>query len=182
MSGLAGAVVWAVVPFAPEAPFRLYAGRERDPVTVDDAATLIDAAKKGGDQQFTYLVAGKVRPVLVISDANHAEMGEYIALRLARFSKFDEDEQQRIRDQKHPALFHLQPDRFPGLPEENAVILAGLVRLHRSAVGTDTLGRLDAEELAVVHQRFARFHDFDLRALVVERIHELAALQQSRKP
>ena len=46
MNGLAGAVVWAVVPFVPEAPFRLYGGRDRDPVEVEDPGKLIAAARK----------------------------------------------------------------------------------------------------------------------------------------
>jgi hypothetical protein len=35
VSDLAGAVVWAVLPFVPEAPFRLYAGEGHPPVEVD---------------------------------------------------------------------------------------------------------------------------------------------------
>ena len=68
MTDLAGAVVWAVVPFVPEAPFRLYAGEAHTPVEVADAGKLITAARKGSDSEFTFLVPGKSRPVLVVSD------------------------------------------------------------------------------------------------------------------
>lgn len=181
MSGVGGAVVWAVVPYTPQAPFRIYGGPDREPFTVDGPRQLISAAKKGGDQEMTYLVTGKVRPVLILSDAHDSDLGEYLALRLARFSKLTVPEQERIRAQKHPTLFHLRPAEFAGLSEENAAMIAGLVRLHRSAVDTQALGRLDANELGVVHQRFAAFHRFDLRALVLEKLQELKAKQEQRQ-
>ena len=68
MKDLAGAVVWAVVPFVPEAPVRLYAGEAHAPMEVAEAAKLIAAARKGADSEFTFLVPGKARPVLIVSD------------------------------------------------------------------------------------------------------------------
>ena len=44
----AGSVRWAVVPFTPGPPFRLYAGSENDPIVVSDTATLINAAQPAG--------------------------------------------------------------------------------------------------------------------------------------
>lgn len=181
MNGLAGAVVWAVVPYAPAAPFRLYAGREHDPIELPTVDRLVAAARKGGDQQFTYLVPGKVRPVLILSDAHDEDLGEVLALRLARFAKLTPDEQQRVRDQRHPTLFHLRPQDFPGLPGENAAMVAGLVRLHRSAIDGQILGRLGEGEPAVVHERLARFHGLNLRGLVDERLRQLAAAQEGRR-
>jgi hypothetical protein len=180
VSGLVGTVVWAVVPFTPQAPFRLYAGPEREPFGVAGPETLIAAAKKGGDQQFTYLVPGKVRPVLVLSDAHDADLDEIIGLRLSRFTKLTTDEQQRVREQRHPTLFHLQPGNFPGLPEENAAMIAGLVRVHRSATSADVCGRLDDYELITVHERFIRFHGFNVRGLVEERLKQIAVVQQNK--
>jgi hypothetical protein len=179
VSELAGAVVWAVVPFAPEAPFRLYAGAGHEPIEMPAPDTLIAAASKGGDPQFTYLVPGKARPVLVISDAHDDDLGEYLALRLSRFTKLAADEQRSIREQQHPTLFHLHPQRF-ALPEENAAMIAGLVRVHRSAVQPHVCGRLDEYELTTVHERVIRFYGFNIRRFVEERLQELGRLQQSR--
>lgn len=179
---LAGAVAWAVVPFTPQAPFRIYAGTAQEPFEVGDAGRLIAAAKKGGDQQFTYLVPGKVRPILVLSDAHDEDLGEYLALRLSRFSKLTATEQQAVREQKHPTLLHLKPEKFRSLPEENAAMIAALVRVHRTAVDQQVCGRLDDYELTTVHERFIRFHGFDVRQLVEDRLKQLAALQRSRKP
>lgn len=165
MSGLAGAAVWAVVPFTPQAPFRLYAGTEQAPITVPDARTIIRATRKGGDTQFDYLVPATVRPVLVLTDAHDDDLGEYLALRLARFAKLTEQEQQRVRDGQHRSLFHLRPDRF-SLPEENAAMVAAPVRVHRTAVDLDACGRLDDYELRTLQERFILFHGFDMRGLL----------------
>lgn len=180
MNGLAGAVVWAVVPFAPQAPFRLYAGTEHAPIEADEPGKLVAAAKRGRDAQFSFIVPGKVRPVLVMSDTHEPDLGELLALRLVRFGKLEAAEQELIRAQRSPTHFYLRPDRFGGLPEENAAMIAGLVRVHTSAVDRAPLGRLDAQELAVVHQRFARHHGFDLRMLVREELQRLADLKRAR--
>ncbi len=180
MNGRAGAVVWAVVAFAPEAPFRLYAGQEHSPIGLPDPGNLIDAAKKGGDAQFTFLVPGKARPVLIVSDAHDADLGELLALRLVRFSKLDDAERDLVRRQDSPTHFHLKPDRFPDLPEENAAMVAGQIRVHRSAIHGAPLGRLDPQELAVVHQRLVRHHGLDLRMLVREELQRLAHLKRRR--
>jgi hypothetical protein len=181
VNGLAGAVVWAVVPFAPEAPFRLYAGVEHTPIRIDGPERLIRAAEKGGDPQLTFLVSGKVRPTLILSDEHDESLGEYIALRLARFSKLDPDEQQLVRNGQSPTHFYLERGNFPGLSEENAAMVGGLIRVHRSAVAATPLGRLDANALATLHERVVRFYGFDLRMLVTERLKDLAEQQRRRR-
>lgn len=176
MSGLAGAVVWAVVPFTPQAPFRLYAGTDHKPIEVSDAATIIRGVRKGGDPQFEYIVPGKARLVLILSDAHDGDLGEYLALRLARLSKLSPDEQERVRAHEHPTLLPIPPDRLAP-PEENAAMLAGLVRVHRTAIDPSPHGRLHEHELRTVHERFVRFHGFDIRALL-----QVAIEQARRKP
>jgi hypothetical protein len=176
---LAGSVVWGIVPFAPQAPFRLYV-EGNAPIEVPDPAKLVAAAKKGGDAEFTYLVSGKARPLLILSDAQDQSLGELLALRLARFSKFTDAEQEQIRTQKHDLLFHLDPTDFPHLPEENAAMVAGLVRVHRSAIASDPLGQLNPYALTTLHERVVTFYGFNLRMLVQRRLEDLAALQRQR--
>jgi hypothetical protein len=178
---LAGAVVWGVVPFAPRAPFRLYV-EDKAPIEVADAAKLVAAVEKGGDAEFTYMVPGKARPLLVLSDAQHDALGELLALRLARFSKLDPTDQERIRAHGHDLLFHLDPAAFPGLPEENAAMVAGLVRVHRSAIVPEPLGRLSPYELATLHERVVTFYGFNVRKLIERRLRDLAALQRQQAP
>jgi hypothetical protein len=177
VNGLAGAVVWAVVPFVPEAPFRLYAGSRRAPVELPRAEKLIAAARRGADSEFTFLVAGKARPVLVISDHTDPRQSELLALRLARISGLDAQEKDAIRGGADQGLYHLPPARFD-LPEENAVIIASLVRVHENAIDPNQCGRLERAELRDVHARVARHYGLDLHELVRDELRRLAAAQR----
>ena len=143
---LSGSVRWAVVPFAPAPPFRLYAGAGSEPIEVPDAGPLIKAAESGGDAELSYIVPGKARPVLLLNDPPAAQHREVTALRLMRLARLSPDEQQRVRAHEDELLFHLAPDRFD-LPEENAAMVSALVRLHVDAIGDGPpLGRLDDTE------------------------------------
>lgn len=177
MNGLAGAVVWAVVPFVPEAPFRLYAGARHAPVVVPKAERLIAAARRGADNEFTFLVPAKARPVLVISDRIDPRLHEVLALRLARMSGLDASEQETIRSGHEPALYPLPPERFD-LSEENAAIIATLVRVHESAINTPPAGRLEPAELREIHARVATHYGLDLHELVLRELRKLADAQR----
>jgi hypothetical protein len=179
VNGLAGAVVWAVVPFVPEAPFRLYAGEDHPPVDVTDVDKLIAAARKGSDSEFTFLVPGKARPVLVVSDRLDERLGELIALRLLRLGALTPNEREVVRSQDDPGLYHLDPKRFE-LREENAAIVAAIVRIHRTAIDPQPVGRLNQDQLRVVHERLANHYGFDLRQLVRGELERLAAAQRRR--
>jgi hypothetical protein len=173
VTGLAGAVVWAIVPFAPAAPFRLYAGREHAPIEVETPDRLIADARKGGDTEFTFLVPGKARPVLVVSDRRDPRVNELLALRLVRLSKLGDAEQEIVRRHGEPGLVHLDPRRFD-LPDENAAMIAAAVRVHESAIDGKPAGRLDENELRVVHERVARHYGLDLNMLVRSELRRLA--------
>jgi hypothetical protein len=177
---LAGSVRWAVVPFAPAPPFRLYAGRESEPIIVPQADMVIDAARKGGDAELSYIVPGKARPVLLLNDPPASHHREVTALRLVRLSRLSPDEQQRVRTQQDELLFHLVPERFD-LPEENAAMVTALVRLHVDAIGSaGSLGQLDDNEMRVLGERIIRFYGFDVRLLLERQIRELSTRRQAR--
>jgi hypothetical protein len=181
VSALAGSVVWGIVPFAPEPPFRIYAGEGRAPFAVESPQKLIDAARKGSDSEFPFIVPGKARPVLILSDRRDERLNELIALRLLRLSKLDEGEQALVRDHRDPALFHLEPASFPDLKEENAAMVTGLVRVHENAIDVrERLGRLDTDELRVVHERVARQYGLDLHRLVMGEIQRIGEAQRRR--
>jgi hypothetical protein len=177
VNGPAGAVVWAVVPFVPEAPFRLYAGEDHPPVEVPEVGKLIAPARKGSDSEFTFLVPGKARPLLVVSDRLDPRLGELIGLHLLRLSALSPKEREIVRSQDDPGLYHLDPGRFD-LPEENAAIVAALVRVHRSAVDLEPVGRLGRDELRVVHERLATYYGLDLRELVRGELERVAEAQR----
>jgi hypothetical protein len=180
-NGLAGSVRWAVVPYAPAPPFRLYAGTGSEPIAVPEADTLIDAARRGGDAELSYVVPGKARPVLLLNNPPDSHHREVTALRLLRLGRLTPDEQRRVRNNEDELLVPLAPERFD-LPEESAAMVTALVRLHVEALGSaPPLGRLDEGEMRSVGESVIRFYGFDTRALVERRIRELAARRRARE-
>lgn len=178
---LAGSVRWAVVPYAPRPPFRLYAGEKHPPLVVEQAETIIASARQaGGEAELTYLVPAKTRPVLILSDTPSSDDGEVAALRLLRLSRLSGDEQERVRRQEDELLFHLALDRFD-LPEESAVMVSALVRVHLEAVDAGPpLGLLDDAESRILGDRIIRFYQLDARLVVERRLRELARRRTER--
>ncbi len=176
---LAGSVRWAVVPFTPRPPFRVYAGADRPPFVVESADRLVEAARRGGDPELTYLVPGKLRPVLALAEPPERLHREVAALRLLRLSTLDEDERQAVRRGDDELLVYLDPSRFV-LPEENAIMISALVRLHVDAIASGPpAGRLSADEAGAIGERIVRFYGIDMAALVERRIRELVARRRS---
>lgn len=172
-SPLAGSVRWAVVPYAPAAPFRLYAGPDYEPIEAPLDRLFADG-RAGGDGEYTFLTTGKARPVLILSDPPERLHREITALRLARFSKLSAPEQEAVRQQRDPDLFHLPPSRFD-LPEENAAIVSALVHIDLSAVEQRSCGQLNAEEMRVLGERIINFYGFDTHLLFEAYLRELAS-------
>jgi hypothetical protein len=136
---------------------------------------IASAQQRGRDAEFTFLVPGKARPILVLNDplAEHHE--EITALRLLRLSKIDARKRERVRGRREPLLFHLDPDRFD-LPAENAAMVSALVRVHIDAVDSrKALGELNPVELRALGERMLDFYRFDTRNLVERHIRKLAA-------
>lgn len=134
----------------------------------------------------TFGVAAKLRPLVFLQDRPRGVLPEFAALKLTRFSKLGEGDQQRVRDGGEPALLHLRVDRPRyGLSQENAIDLNSLVRVHRSALVTRPVGYLDANEIEVLGRRLATFLDVDLdRAIqegVLARWEKLVATQRARR-
>lgn len=163
-----GRVYRAVAPFAPEPPYRLYAGVDHEPVAVPDTSSLL----KGGEE-VTALVTVKPRPVLVITEPSF-RYNEVLALRLWRFGKLAADEQAAVREGRTEDLFHLRPESTTGLDEENAARISSSLRLPLSAIDmNEPLGSVNENELRVIHERFVRMHDLDLRNLILAKAREL---------
>lgn len=166
-----GRCYWAVAPFSPEPPFRIYAGPARDPVSATTAA-IVNAAGKG-DPQFDLIVAAKARPVLVLTEILEP-YDEILALRLRTFDKIPEADWGRVRDGGDTLLHHLAPSGFPGLAKENAAIVTALLRLPATAIDTAReLGVLTPDGLRDVHERVTRAHGFKLDVLALRQAHRL---------
>jgi hypothetical protein len=164
-----------MVPHTPRPPFRLYAGEGHEPLVVPDVATIVASASRRGDVELTYLVPGKARPVLILSDPPADYHEDVTALRLLRLSRVEARDRERVRAQGEPLLFHLDPGRFQ-LPEENAAMVSALVRIHVEAIDSgDSLGELDPNERRALGEAIINFYRFDTRNLVERQIRALAA-------
>jgi hypothetical protein len=169
----AGEVYWAVVPYTPQAPFQVFV-KDGAPVEVPEARTIVAGLKKDGDAELRFVVEAKARLVLLLSDRFDAHTGDLFGLRLVRLSSLDEDEAERVRNQREPGLFHLKPERFPDLTEESAAIVSAPIRLHQTAVDFGKpLGRLDQNEMRVLSERFVSYWELDLHQLLIGKIREL---------
>jgi hypothetical protein len=172
--GLRGAVVWALVGFVPQAPFRLWHGEEHPASELPDASTFARQVQKQGlDAQETFLVDGKLRPIVLLQDRPRQVLREIVALRMVRLETLPEPDQKAIRDQREPSLFHLpvRPSKY-GLTKEMAVDLNALVRVHATAIVPRAVGRLDDNELRVIGQRLVEHLDIDLEPLLARLVEE----------
>ena len=145
-----GRVYRAVAPFAPEPPYRLYAGPD-DPVEVPDTAGLV-----GAGEEVTALVTVKPRPILVITEPSF-RYNEVLALRLWPFGKLTVEEQGAVREGETEDLFHLRPESFKGLEQESAARIGSSLRLPLSAIDLSRpLSSINENELRVIHERLVR--------------------------
>jgi mRNA-degrading endonuclease toxin of MazEF toxin-antitoxin module len=172
--GLRGAIVWAVAPYVPEAPFRLWLG-ERQPIAeIPDARTFARQAQHQGlEAEQTFLVKGKLRPVVLLQDRPRAVLPEIVALRMVRLETLEPEQQAGIRAGREPSLFHLPVHKTRyGLSKEMAIDLNALVRIHASAFLPRAVGRLDDSELRALGGGLAEHLDIDLEPLVAARVEE----------
>lgn len=180
-AGLRGAIVWAIVSYVPQAPFRLWLGEKHVPGEIDDAQAFAQQVRRQGlDAEQTFLIQGKLRPALLLQDRPRGALREIVALRMVRLETLPAAQQASIREQREPSLFHL-PVRSAkyGLSKEMAIDLNALVRVHASAILPKAVGRLDDNELRVVGQRLVEHLDIDLEPLLVRLVDErLEALTQ----
>jgi hypothetical protein len=172
--GLRGAVVWAVTPYIPEAPFRIWLGEGQPVAEIPDARTYARQARHHGlEAEQTFLVRGKLRPVVLLQDRPRGVLPEIVALRMVRLEALSQRRQQSIRSGREPSLFHLAVDRSRyGLAKEMAVDLNALVRVHATAFLPRAVGRLDDNELRVLGQRLAEHLDIDLEPLIAARVEQ----------
>lgn len=180
MSLEAGDVYWAIVPYTPATPFKVHVA-DGAPVEVPTASQIVDGLRKGGDAELEFVVRAKARPVLLLSGRSDPRTGDLFALRLLRLEKLASQERQRVEERREPSLFHLRPERFPGLAEDSAAMVTAPIRLHETALDTrKSLGRLDRNEMRALVERFVAYWQFDLRQLVIAQIKEIQRRRRTR--
>lgn len=179
---LRGAIVWAVVPYVPQAPFRVWLGDGQRVATIADATTYARQARRSGlDPEQTFLVEGKLRPVVLLQDRPARRLPEIVALRMVRLETLQPRQREAIREHREPSLFHLAlaPAKY-GLHKEVAIDLNALVRVHASAMLPRAVGALDDGEMRVIGQRLAEHLDIDLEPLIAARVE--ARLDELTRP
>lgn len=172
--GLRGAIVWAVTPYIPEAPFRVWLGPGQPVAEISSAGAYARQARHQGlDAEQTFLVKGKLRPVLLLQDRPRGVLPEIVALRMVRIEELERHHQEGIRARREPSLLHLPVDKAKyGLSREMAIDLNALVRVHITAFLPKAVGRLDDNELRLIGQRLAEHLDIDLEPLIAARVEE----------
>lgn len=179
--GLRGAIVWAVAPYVPEAPFRIWLGEGHPVAEIADARAYARQARHQGlEAEQTFLVRGKLRPVVLLQDRPRAALPEIVALRMLRLETLGPEKQEGIRAEREPSLFHLPVRKSKyGLSREMAIDLNALLRIHATAFVPRAVGRLDESELRVLGGRLVEHLDIDLEPLVATRVEErLEALRE----
>ncbi|MEZ5155315.1 MAG: hypothetical protein R2718_04300 [Solirubrobacterales bacterium] len=172
--GLRGAIVWAIVPYVPQAPFHLWLGEEQPVVELADARSYAQQVRSQGlEAEQHFVVGGKLRPVVLMQDRPRGVLKEIVALRMLRLEALDDEHRERVRQQQEPSLFHLpvRSNKY-GLSKEVAIDLNALVRVHASAFLPKAVGRLDENEMRVIGERLAEHLDIDLEPLIARRVEE----------
>lgn len=182
-ANLRGAIVWALSPYIPQAPFRIWGGPDQPVVTFETAAELARVVyRRGLDPEQTFLAPSKLRPTVLLHDRPVRALPEFAALRLVRLEALEARQRERIRRHEEPSLFYLGVDEARyGLERENAVDLNALLRIHESAIAGGPIGRLDANELRLIGERLVEHLDIDLTRLVDRRIRELGRRIAARR-
>lgn len=182
-----GAIVWAVAPYVPQAPFRIWGGPEQPVASIATATELArQVLRRGLDAEQTFIVPAKLRPVVILQERPRRALTEYAALRILRLEELSEARRESVRAHAEPSLFHLPVDpRKYGMTKEGAVDLNSLLRIHESAIAARAIGRLDAVELRVLGERLVDHLDIDLTAAIERKarglLEEIAAAR-SRRP
>jgi hypothetical protein len=173
--GLRGAIVWAVAPYVPQAPFRIWGGAEQPVANVGSASEFArHVLQRGLDAEQTFLVGAKLRPVVLLQERPRRALREYAALRILRLEELSESRRTAIRRQVEPSLYYLPIDkRKYGMTKEGAVDLNSLVRVHESAIAGRPIGRLDDAELRVVGEGLVDHLDVDLTASIERKARRL---------
>lgn len=169
----AGAIVWAVIPYIAQAPFRVLEPDGTETRFADARAVARAIRGRQLPGQFELAIAAKLRPVLLIQDRPRGRFADFAALRLVRMEKFSAAEQDAIRSGQEASLLHLGHDESRyGLAREYAVRLTSLHRVHRGTIAGAPVGRVDRADLRAICERVAAFTDLDLSNLVARKAHE----------
>jgi hypothetical protein len=175
--GVQGGIVWALVLFENEAPFRASdaSGAGGSYPNVRSLAQAVRSQQLA--PEFTVEIGAKVRPVLLLQDRPQGRLPEYAALKLTRLAKLDPADLAAIRAQQVNRFFYIpDPTRY-GLHAEFAVDLLALTRVHQSAIVAPPRAQVNANEFRVICERLVDVMDLDIAYRVVKEASDLLKRQ-----
>lgn len=164
LPGVQGGIVWALVLFENEAPFRVHGAGSPYP---DVRRLASDVRGRVLPPEFTVEIGAKLRPVLLLQDRPQGRLPEYAALKLTRLEKLDEADHEAIRRQKVDRFFYVPGPSTYGLRGEFAVDLLSLVRVHQQAIVRPPRAQVKTNEFRVICERLIDVLDLDIAGLVV---------------
>jgi hypothetical protein len=167
LPGVQGGIVWALVLFENEAPFRVSATAGAMTSYSDIRALRQAILDRELPPKFTMEIGAKVRPVLLLQDRPQGRLPEYAALKLTRLAKLDDGDHETIRRQEVERFFYIpDPGRY-GLKGEFAVDLLALTRVHQSAIVGRPRAQVNVNEFRVICERLVDVLDLDIANCVV---------------
>ena len=158
-----GEIRWALVPHAAQAPF-----------SIDGAATGLDfetasalIRSHGPRAAVRLILPAVVRPVLLLHGWESAHHGAYAVLRTRRVSALSPAVREALRAGTADDLVLLEGT---SAGHQRVAMLAGLTRLHGSAIDSSVLGHVDDATMCRVAEGLATSLAMDLDRIVGERV------------
>jgi hypothetical protein len=163
-----GEIRWALVPHAAQAPF-----------SIDGAASGLDFAtasalirSRGPRAAARLILPAVVRPVLLLHGWESAHHGAYAVLRTRRVSALSPAVREALRAGTADDLVLLEGT---SAGHQRVAMLAGLTRLHGSAIDSSVLGHADDATMRRVGEGLATSLAVDLDGIIGERVEAVLA-------
>jgi hypothetical protein len=163
-----GDIRWALVPHAAQAPFSLEGA-----TTGLDFATATELIRSRGPRAAAGLILPvTVRPVLLLHGWEGAHHGAYAVLRTRRIESLSPGARAALRNGPPDDLVLLD-----GISagHERAAVIAGLTRVHGSAIDANVVGRVGSSTMRVVNEVLAASLELDIGDIVERRVETVLA-------
>ena len=158
-----GEIRWALVPYAAQAPFAIEGCRE--PLDFAAASDLLRA--RGPRASAMISLPAVVRPVLVVHGWESTSHGAYVVLRTRRLSSLSPSTREAVLGDTAGGLVLL--DGEPA-GQRRAAMIAGIARVHASAIDEAVVGRASERTMRLVGERIAERLDLDLGRVIDDRV------------
>ena len=163
-----GEIRWALVPHAVEAPF----GGPGWDGGLDFAGVTAHARDAGTRAPLALTLPAVIRPVLLLQGWEGAPHGAYAVLRTRRLDALSPAARDAVQAGTSPDLVLLDG---VSAGHRRVAMIAGVSRVHGSALDTTIAGRASAATLRSIDERLADSLSLDLDRLVERRVEAVIA-------